>query len=359
MRTLPIALLALASALSPAAAQESFSQDPAVLTNEIEAADAMRRYGVADAPAKPTGTVRIATYNLLNLFDDQDDPALSGDHEDIDDTKPLHERLAVARAIRELDADVLCVQEVESLAALTEFRDEFLADMGYEHIASVDAGDERGIEQAVLSRKPIVHVENWPRMPLGGIHPENYGPSGKNWYAGQPIVFHRSPLRVDIDLGTAAQPEIVTLFVVHHKSGRYSAYWRDAEAAGAVELLKSLQIEHPDRPVLVLGDFNAVSTDQSVQTYVNAGFDDIFAKRSGADSFISHESGRRIDLILANAAARAQLLSDQAFVLGTAARPDGINYRDLPTFVGLASDHYPVAVDFRPHANGLRGPATP
>ena len=359
MRTLPIALTALVSALSPAVAQDSIAEDPVALLAEIEAADPMRRFGVADAPAKPAGAVRIATYNILNLFDDDDDPALSGRYEDIDDTKPLHERLAVARAIRELDADVLCVQEIESVAALTEFRDEFLADMGYKHIASVDAGDERGIEQAVLSRKPIVHTQNWVRKPLGGVHPENYGPSGKNWYAGQPIVFHRSPLRVDVDLGTPDAPQIVTLFVVHHKSGRYSAYWRDAEAAGTAELLKDLQVEHPDRPVLVLGDFNALTTDPSVQTYLKAGFDDIFAKRSGGDEAVSHESGRRIDLILANGPAMAQLLADQAFVLGTAARPGGIDWRDLPTFVGLASDHYPVAVDFGVEPGAAPRPSTP
>ena len=197
------------------------------------------------------------------------------------------------------------------------------------------------------------------RKPLGGVHPENYGPSGKNWYAGQPIVFHRSPLRVDVDLGTPDAPQIVTLFVVHHKSGRYSAYWRDAEAAGTAELLKDLQVEHPDRPVLVLGDFNALTTDPSVQTYLKAGFDDIFAKRSGGDEAVSHESGRRIDLILANGPAMAQLLADQAFVLGTAARPGGIDWRDLPTFVGLASDHYPVAVDFGVEPGAAPRPSTP
>ena len=39
--------------------------------------------------------------------------------------------------------------------------------LGYEHIASVDAGDGRGIEQAVLSRFPVSGVVRIELAPLG------------------------------------------------------------------------------------------------------------------------------------------------------------------------------------------------
>lgn len=363
MRPIQIVVFMLLSALVPAcsaqpaaAADPSYFEDHAKTLAEIEEARPMRRFGIEAAPEKPAGTLRIATYNILNLFDDFDDPALTGDRDDADDTKQLHERLAVAQAIRELDADVLCLQEIESEQALLWFKNAFLSDLGYDHVASIDAGDERGIEQAVLSRVPILHTENWPQKHLGGIHPDKYGPRSKNWYAGQPINFHRSPLRVDVNVGTEASPEPLTLVVVHHKSGRYSAYWRDAEAKGAVEILAELTEAHPDRPIMILGDFNAEPGDDSVQTYLKAGFDDIFAQRGSGNATVTHESGRRIDLILANKPAKAHLLIDQAFVLGTPARPRGVNWRDLPTFVGLASDHYPVAVDFRPDHAGNPSP---
>ncbi len=351
-----ISAFALTAHAQPApGAAPSLEEAHPELMAEIEASQVMRRFGIESATAKPDGAVRIATYNILNLFDDVDDPALSGErHEDIDDTKALHERLAVAKAIRDLDADVLALQEIESLDALIWFKDEFLAGMGYDHVASIDAGDARGIEQAVLSRHPILHTENWPQKPLGGIHPDNYGPRAKNWYAGQPINFHRSPLRVDINLGADTDPQPLTLFVVHHKSGRYSGYWREAEARGAVELLARLAQDHPDRPVIVLGDFNALPTDTSVKTYLDAGLDDIFANRKQTSEIVTHESGRRIDLILANKPAMAHLLANQAFVLGTPARPQGINWRDLPTFPGLASDHYPVAVDMKHPTDSLQ-----
>jgi endonuclease/exonuclease/phosphatase family metal-dependent hydrolase len=313
------------------------------LEAEVASMDVMRRFGVPEAPAKADGAVRIATYNVANLFDDRDDPALAGDQDDADMTKPLHERVAVARAIRAIDADVLALQEVESLEALLWFRDRFLAGMGYEHVAALDAGDGRGIEQAVLSRRPITHTEVKPGLPLGGVHPEKYG-TQENWHAGQPLLIRRSPLRADIELPGGT----VTLFVVHHKSGRYSGYWREAESKAVLAMAEAVMEEYPERGVLILGDFNATPSDASVKTYLDAGFHDIFAERGSGDRFVTHESGRRIDLILANDAAVAQLDAEQAFVLGTAARPKEINWRDLPTFTGMASDHYPVVVDWVP-----------
>ena len=61
--------------------------------------------------------------------------------------------------LADVDADVLCLQEVESRAALESFRDTWLRDLGYAHVASLDAGDERGIEQSVLSRHEIASAE--------------------------------------------------------------------------------------------------------------------------------------------------------------------------------------------------------
>ena len=318
----------------------------ASLGEQIASMDSLRRFGIAEAPAKPTGSVRIAAYNVLNLFDAHDDPALTGDQDDAAMAKPLHESVAIARAIRAIDADILCLQEVESLQALTEFRDTLLADMGYEHIVSLgEAGDDRGIENAVLSRFPIVHTQIWPGMELGGVHPEKYG-NQDNWFAGQPIALRRSPLRVDVQIPGSDEPW--TLFVVHHKSGRFSEYWREAEVKAVLGFVGEVTKEHPDRPILVLGDFNAQPSDKPVQAYLAGGLHDIFAQHPQNDSIVTHESGRRIDLILANEAARAQLLTRQAFVLGTAARPVGISFRDLPTMVGIASDHYPVVVDTVP-----------
>lgn len=310
------------------------------------------RYGVPKAPERSPGAIRVATYNIENLFDDVDDPALSDRQEDIDDLKPEGQMAAVALAIREIDADILCLQEIESREALDWFMSGRLDAMGYTHVLSIDAGDERGIEQAILSRFPIVENRNWVRRPLGGVHPEKYG-NGRNWHAGKDIVFHRSPMMgvVEVPAESWGGDEALRLrlLVVHHKSGRHSQYWRDKEAEGLVELLGEIDASEGLGPTLILGDFNAESGAASVEMYEGAGFTDLFRDNTGPDAkWASHESGRRIDMILANDLARA--LSDPAseFVLGTPARPREISWRDLDTFPGYASDHYPVAVELRP-----------
>lgn len=309
---------------------------------------AMRKYGIESAPATNESSFRLTTYNIENLFDAHDDPKLTGKNDDVDSAKPEHQLIATAMAIHAVNADVLCIEEVESELALLEYRDTYLADMGYDYVISIDAGNERGIENSVLSRYPITQTKNWPNKLLGGVHPEKYG-KNKNWYAGEPIAFRRSPMMVDIEVPGAESEEqwTLTLFVMHHKSGFYNAYWREAEAKGTLELIQGVLKEHPDRPVVVLGDFNAEVSDESVQTYLKAGFVDIFADRTQDSSIISHESGRRIDLILANDAAIKRMDTKNAFVFGTAARPDGTSWRDLETFDGYASDHYPVSVDIK------------
>ena len=111
------------------------------------------RFGLKEAPLKHAGAIRLATYNVENLFDAIDDPDLSGRNEDIDDAKPEAELQGLADAIHALDADVLALEEVESEAVLTWFRDTYLSDMGYTALASIDAGDGRGIEQSVIVRR--------------------------------------------------------------------------------------------------------------------------------------------------------------------------------------------------------------
>lgn len=338
------------SAIEPsatAATPASFA-DSAVISKYEDTRSHLRKFGVDSAPATQAGSFRLTTYNIENLFDAHDDPSLTGRDDDAGETKPEHELIATAMAIHAVNADVLCFQEVESEQALLEYRDKYLADMGYDHVISIDAGNSRGIENSVLSRFPISNAKNWPNKKLGGVHPEKYGNS-KNWYAGEPIAFRRSPLMVDVQIPGAEGEDdwTLTLFVLHHKSGFHNHYWREAEAKGTLKIINSVLESNPDRPIVLLGDYNALPSDESVKTYLNNGFVDIFADRTDSTEITTHESGRRIDLILANDHALSRMNLSGAFVYGTSARPEGTSYRDLETFEGYAADHYPVSVDLK------------
>lgn len=333
----------------PAPAQNPLPDDEPAATSLDETDTALfHRFGLREPRPRTPGAIRIATYNVENLFDDKDDPNLTGRFEDIDDTKPISQCQAVADAIRRIDADILAVQEIESLDALIAFRDTYLQALHYEHVVSLDAGDERGIEQAVLSRFPIVDQRQWVKKPLGGVHPARYG-NGENWYAGQPIAFHRSPLMVTVEVPgsvTRGEPYQLTLLVVHHKSGAPANYWREAESRGTIDLIAQLMVETPDRNLVLLGDFNATSSDRSFQMYLEAELVDVLAGREGPE-WISHASGRRIDHILANQHAMDQILPASAFILGTTTGPEGIDWSQAALLPGYASDHYPVVVDLR------------
>ncbi|HHN79115.1 MAG TPA: endonuclease/exonuclease/phosphatase family protein, partial [Phycisphaerales bacterium] len=105
------------------------------------------------APSKSGSQIRIATFNVDGLYDPDDDPALAGEYDDTPSDQPHLE--AIASAIRAVDADILALENVESLEAVRWFNQTFLQSMGYEHIASLDVGHKRGLENAVLSRLPI------------------------------------------------------------------------------------------------------------------------------------------------------------------------------------------------------------
>ena len=322
-----------------------------LLLAPLAAAQNAPRLGQAKPNPKSPDVIRVATYNLLNLFDNRDDPALSGDSEDIDDAKPEDQKKAAADAIRRLDADVLGLEEIESYDALSDFVHEYLDGMGYDYIVSIDVGQE----QAVISRFPITEAMVWPHLPLGGVHPDLYG-SKPNQYAGQPVMCRRSPLRVTVEVpanthGAGAEPYQLTLFVIHHKSGKYNDYWRNRESVRFVNMIHELEQQDPDRNIILLGDFNAIISDWSVQNYRDSGMYDVFGNDRVPDAKqTTHESGRCIDFIFVNSALNREVKAESAFVLGVPVRSeaDAARYWETSPPPGYASDHMPVAVDIYP-----------
>lgn len=297
------------------------------------------RLGDHTVPARTAGSVRIATYNVENLFDEVDDPALSGDVEDLDDTKPREHLDIVARSIVAGDADIIALQEIESREALQWFLDGWLADAGYDHVVSIDAGDGRGIENAIISRFPILESEVYPNMPLEGVHPPDA--SDRRVKPGDPLVMRRGPLRAVINVNGFGP---VTFFVVHHKSGgRRTVYWRGAEAAGVGKLVREYR-EASGLPVVVLGDMNSTPQYETHEMYHKIlGLADLVADAGNEQP--THASSRRIDMIYASPELAAHVVPGSGFALGTPIRAEGQDWRTTPDPEGWASDHFLVAAD--------------
>ncbi len=312
----------------------------------------VKRVGQETARPKSLGAIRLATYNIENLFDERAGGVKPGVEKDAMPNKPAEHKREVANAIRAIDADIVALQEVGSLEALLWFRDEYLKDAGYEHVASLDSGDARGIEQAVLSRFPITSAEVFPHLPLGGVHPEKYG-NQENWHAGEPLMGRRSPLVATVEVPASAfggrgEPFEMTLIVVHHKSGRWNEYWRAAEAKKFVEIARDIERDDPGARVAVLGDFNAQMNDDTLRVYREAGLADLFHWAERSKETLTHASERGIDFILVNGAMQKALVENSAFVFATPLLPSDADWRTTPPPVGYASDHMPIAVDIKP-----------
>lgn len=307
------------------------------------------RFGLSQPLPRTPGAIRLATYNVLNLFDDKDDPHLQGEFDDIQFTTADERCRKLAEAIRAIDADIIALAEVESLEALTWFRDKYLRDAGYRFLASKDVGYYRGVECSVMSRFKITNTKVWLNESLDRVKRDGVG-----WDPvppGERLTFQRSPLMVEVEVERGYK---LTVFAVHHKAGANFKYHREAEALRIVELIDDLRRSDPNRNIVVMGDFNAAPWDKSLRVYLKAGMVDTLAYRTtGRDNpetpqFKTHESDRVLDYILLNSAAFREYVPGSGFVYGTLAPPPTYDFKRDPHPPGYASDHYPVVIDLIP-----------
>lgn len=99
------------------------------------------------------GLLRIATWNVHDLFDAEDRLLPPGERDTVLAPAAAEAKLAaVARVLARLDADVVILQEVENAAVL----EELAARVGYAEARLVEAGDPRGIDVAALTRLPVL-----------------------------------------------------------------------------------------------------------------------------------------------------------------------------------------------------------
>ena len=204
------------------------------------------------------GTLRLATFNVENLFarwrfKANVDPADANSRGWIVDQTQFEElgmddKAITGAALREIQADVLCLQEVENVDTLKHFRAQALGGRSrYPYVAGVDGNDPRLIDVAVLSKLPITRIRS---------HQHLMDPSSPT-----ASLFSRDCLEVDVQVGEA-DTSTVTLFVNHFKSmigGRAQTRAKRELQAGKVMDIVRERFGHEapgDHPFVVLGDLN-------------------------------------------------------------------------------------------------------
>ena len=206
---------------------------------------------------QPTsGGVKIATYNVLNLFDADDDPYTCDETTRV---KPRDELDKLAAAIHKVDADILALQEVENRGVLEQFVHLLLPDMGYKHVVLLEGNYYRGVDVAVLSRLPIGPVTSYRHLLFADGN-------------GEEMNFRRDLLRVRIE-PTDGKP--FDVFAVHlkSKSGGEEGTLpiRQGEANEIRRLLDEVLAADPQARFVVCGDFNDTIDSQPLKTIIGQG----------------------------------------------------------------------------------------
>jgi endonuclease/exonuclease/phosphatase family metal-dependent hydrolase len=226
---------------------------------------AVKKSAAKKAPAKKaaSSTVRIATFNVENLFARY--RFRSGFEPSADDGFTINnlafdiynetEKQITARAIKAVNADIIVLQEVESLPVLDRFFSSYLGGTMYRHRLLIDGNDPRYIDVAVLSRFPITSAKTYRHLRTP---------------AGNSDLFSRDCLEVDLEVNGRS----LTLYANHLKSmmeGRAeSAPRRQLQAETVAQIVdarwKPLQYQGN---FIVLGDMNDYPAEQAADGHTS------------------------------------------------------------------------------------------
>ncbi|MCB9831360.1 MAG: endonuclease/exonuclease/phosphatase family protein [Planctomycetes bacterium] len=245
----------------------------------------------------------IGCWNLLNLFDNHDNPWRPDEGTP---PKSQAELRRLARQIDRLGVDVLGVEEVENREVLETLN--LYLERPFAFVELIEGNDFRGIDVGILSRLPIVSATSHRQLPL----------EGDQRFARDFPVFR---LRL-------APDRLLDVGVVHLKSkrgrGDESDSWRRAEALAIAGIVDRQQKLEPGVPMLVMGDFND-HRDAATLAPLFGRLHDLTEQvpENERYSFVFREKGEQIDFILAT----------KGVVAGSVT---------IPHDTDEVSDHFPV-----------------
>lgn len=186
--------------------------------------------------------VKIATYNVDNLFDNIDDPSK-------DDGPPKSEKgkEALAEVIKNLNSDIIALQEVENVGIIKEVLS--IAGLQDRYNIIVGKSDGRGIACALLVDK---------KFPIKS-YTINEGDN----------TFYRPPVQAVVELAPSFN---VQIFAVHFKAKMdpKSEEQRKKEAQRTIELAKKQNI-----PTIILGDYNDLPNSEVSSMFEKSDFIDV------------------------------------------------------------------------------------
>lgn len=258
--------------------------------------------------ASSPATVRVATWNVKDFFDSRDDPRKDDDV--VPEAQVARKVEQIASVLREIDADVVLLQEVENLELLNRLA-AAVAPLRYGAWLR-EGADPRGIDVALLARSRLLRYDG---------HVRDLDSKGNPLWSRDLVEAH-------LDVGGRH----LVLLGSHLKSKRISR--SDDRRREQAERMRSVADEvrarWPNALVVVGGDLNDDAESWSLEPLLQDGsWEDLGARLPDDASWTwSGRSGRsRIDYLIVPE--------------GQGARVRGVSVWSSPG-VMQASDHRPV-----------------
>lgn len=250
-----------------------------------------------------------------------------------------------ARVINDINAQIICLVEVENRLLLEQFHNDLLfkeflnpaGKEGYEYILLVDGNDKRGIDVSIMSRLPILWISSH-------IHE-------RTLYNGKMVpTFSRDCLEVQVKL---PDEQILHLLLNHFKSMGYcpkndpqSNNRRRGQSERVAELVcnHDLQREY----VMVAGDLNADVKSPSLEPLLNKeGLYNVNHELEPSQRGTYRTSNKQLDYLIVSDALRELLENVHVERRGMYSRKWNVHYSTIKGRRTEASDHGAVVADFR------------
>lgn len=248
-------------------------------------------------------SLRIAQFNVENLFiylDLYKGEELSSMSEDewqslsyaSTSNKPLKKTLLLAESIKDLNADILMLNEVGGIESLTNFNKYFLNDSYTPYL--IEGNSDRGIDVGYLVKKTLpfkyVHLSHKNR-PINFLYPHELSENPKK--ASHRFSRDISELRV---FEQDDNSPCMVFLLVHLKSKLdpdnidfKGTRRREAELRTLVEVYNEVNSElNKNVPIFVAGDFNGHAAPYDT----DEEFKDIYEKSDLEDSFTVEDNSK-------------------------------------------------------------------
>jgi endonuclease/exonuclease/phosphatase family metal-dependent hydrolase len=260
-------------------------------------------------PERAPTIVRVATWNVRDLFDAEDRLVPPGDEDLVPSAEEVEGKVArVAAVLERLDADLVLLEEVENAAVLARLA----ARAGYSAARLVDGNDPRGVDVAALSRLPL-------RAYLS--HAGELGPDGRRLWP-----------RDCVEILAEAGGRRLVLVGTHLSSALSDDGTRRRwQAARLREIADGALAEDAAALVLAGGDLNDTPVSASLEPLLADGAW-LDAAPAGEPTWEGPSAAARLDYLLLAAHDRPALLAASI---------------DRGSDVAAASDHRPLVLDLR------------